>query len=387
MKRFSSIDYSRGLVMMIMALDHVRDLIHVDAGTFSPTDLNRTYPLLFFTRWITYLCAPVFVFLAGTSAFLSFQRSNNVSAKRWQLFKRGIWLVVVEFSIINLTLFFDTDFHSLLFEVIASIGMGFILLSFLNRMPYQLIVLTGLLIIFLHGLIPVFNAGPGHPVETALNLLFNMGVYPIAAHRVFIMAYPPIPWLGILLLGYGAGKLFELPAVYRKRLLNQFGTGSILLFIMLRSFNLYGESSPWTVQKDGLFSFLSYLNLNKYPPSLLFSLLMLGVLFLILAYAEDLQNRFADIATVFGKVPLFYFIVHFFLIHCILIIVLQWQGFHWSQLEFASGSFGRPKGAISGLPLWLVYLIWIAVVVSMYQPCKWYGKYKAEHDHWWLKYL
>lgn len=130
MKRFSSIDYSRGLVMMIMALDHVRDLIHVDTGTFSPTDLNRTYPLLFFTRWITYLCAPVFVFLAGTSAFLSFQRSNNVSANRWQLFKRGLWLVVVEFSIINLALFFDTNFHSLLFEVIASIGMGFILLSF-----------------------------------------------------------------------------------------------------------------------------------------------------------------------------------------------------------------------------------------------------------------
>lgn len=386
MKRIDSIDFTRGLVMIIMALDHVRDMIHVNAITESPTNLATTTPILFFTRWITYLCAPTFVFLAGTSAYLSFRKDNNLAKSRSFLLKRGLYLILLEFVIVNFGLFFDFGFHTFLFEVIATIGFGFIILSLLLKLPSKTIGIIGLLIIFLHNLTPIIPLAETSLFEKLLMPFFAPAAFPFS-NRIFIMGYPPIPWLGIMMTGFASGRFFELPEVERKKIFIKIGLIAILVFIVVRSINIYGDSVPWSSQKNGVFTFLSFMNVTKYPPSLVFCLISLGIMFLFLAFAEGAKNKLMDLISVYGKVPLFYFLIHFFLIHFAMLAIMFLQGFHWLQLDFASGTFGRPKGAESGLPLLPIYLIWISVVIVLYKPCQWFGKYKAKHKQWWLKYI
>jgi len=387
MKRIYSIDITRGIVMIIMALDHVRDLIHENSISQRPTDLSTTTPLLFFTRWITYLCAPIFVFLAGTSAYLSLRRNNNVSKSRNFLLKRGLYLILLEFIVVNFGLYFDPAFHIVIFEVIAAIGTGFIILALMLRLSPKLIGVIGLLIIFLHNLTPLIPFREGSHLKAIIMPFFAPGAIPLFSGKVFIMAYPPIPWLGIMLTGFAAGRIFEWTREKRRRLFIGLGLGALVLFIIIRMINIYGDPAIWSTQKNGMYTFLSFMNVTKYPPSLLFCLVTLGIMFLILALSEREQTRPMAIASVYGKVPLFYFLVHFYLIHFILLVILFAQGFHLSQMDFASGNFGRPKDIHSGLPLWAVYLIWIFVVAILYKPCQWYGKYKATHPQWWLRYL
>jgi uncharacterized membrane protein len=207
------------------------------------------------------------------------------------------------------------------------------------------------------------------------------------AERVFVVAYPPLPWLGIMLAGFAAGKLFELDANRRKRIFFSVGIAAIILFTMIRFINIYGDSLPWSVQKTSMLTFLSFMNVTKYPPSLVFCFVTLGIMFLILAFSEGLKSKILNVISVYGKVPLFYFLLHFFLIHLTMLSVMLLQGFNWSQLDFASGNFGRPKGVTSGLSLFNVYILWAGIVIILYWPCKWFGKYKATHHYWWLKYL
>lgn len=387
MKRLCSIDFTRGVVMIIMALDHVRDMIHVDSIAQSPTNLATTTPVLFFTRWITYLCAPTFVFLAGTSAYLSFKRTDNFSKSRSFLLKRGLYLVALEFIVVNFGLFFDLGFHTLIFEVIAAIGFGFITIALLLRLSPNILGISGLIILFCHNLFPSVPFSENSTIKVILTPLFTPGAFSVFANKVFIMAYPPIPWLGLMLAGFASGKFFALPDTKRKKLFINIGLVALLLFVLLRFINNYGETVPWSQQKNGVLTFLSFMNVSKYPPSLLFCLITLGVMFLILAFSGGVKKTIVAIVSVYGKVPLFYFLVHFFLIHFILLAILFLQGFQGSQLDFASGTFGRPKELSSGLPLWAVYLIWMGVVVILYKPCRWYGNYKANHKEWWLKYL
>ncbi|GEO07804.1 DUF1624 domain-containing protein [Segetibacter aerophilus] len=386
MKRINSIDFTRGLVMIIMALDHVRDLIHVDSIAESPTNLATTTPVLFFTRWITYLCAPTFVFLAGTSAYLSFRKDNNLVKSRNFLLKRGLYLVLLEFLVVNLGLFFDVGYHTLIFEVIATIGVGFIILSLLLKLSLRTIAIIGLAIIFLHNLSPIIPLGETSLLKKVLTPFFAPAAFPFS-NRVFVMAYPPIPWLGIMLAGFALGRFFELPEPRRKTLFLKIGSAAILLFVLVRFINVYGDSVPWSSQKNAVFTFLSFMNVTKYPPSLVFCLITLGTMFLFLALSEGAKGRLTDVLSVYGKVPLFYFLVHFFLIHFILLGILLLQGVHLDQMEFASGTFGRPKGLQTGLPLSAIYLIWVGVVAILYRPCKWFGQYKAKHKEWWLKYI
>ena len=387
MKRIPSIDVVRGIVMMIMALDHVRDLMHSSSITQSPTDLETTTPLLFFTRWVTHICAPVFVFLAGTSVFLSIKRSGDIAAARRFLLKRGLYLLILEFVVVNFAIFFDPGFHILLFEVIAAIGLGFVGLGLLLNVSATTIGVIGLTIILGHNLVPLMQLEGYLGLKRGLDLLFSQTAVPLSAGRVFVMAYPPIPWLGIMLAGYAAGKFFEGTAPQRRRRWIAFGMAAIALFIALRWLNVYGDPLPWTSQKNTVFTLLSFLNVTKYPPSLQFCLLFLGIMFFMLALAEGSKTKWAQVASVYGKVPLFYFIIHFFLIHLLLLGLLLVQGFSWSEMEFASGTFGRPAGASSGVNLAAIYLIWIGVVALLYKPCRWYGAYKSKRGHWWLKYL
>lgn len=387
MKRIDSIDIVRGVVMIIMALDHVRDLMHIDSITQNPTDFATTTPILFFTRWITHLCAPIFVFLAGTSAYMSLKNNNNLSETRRNLLKRGLFLIFLEFTVVNFAIFFDVGFHTLLFEVIASIGFGFIILSLLLKLSAKQLGSIGLLILFCHNLTPLIPFEEGSILKVILTPFFSPAAIPLFAGKTFVMGYPPIPWLGIMLIGFACGLYFERTQEKRERIFIKIGLGALTLFAVIRFINIYGDGASWASQKNTLFTFMSFMNISKYPPSLLFCLVTLGIMFLLLAFSERLSAGFKSILSVYGKVPLFYFIVHFYLIHFITLLILRIQGISFSQFEFATGTFGRPKGIESGLPLWGVYLIWLAVVVILYKPCLWYGRYKATHKNKWLKYI
>ncbi len=386
MKRINSIDFTRGIVMIIMALDHVRDMMHIHAIDQSPTNLSTTTPALFLTRWITYLCAPTFVFLAGSSAYISFKNKGNVAQSRSFLLKRGIWLIVLEFTLVNFALFFDIGFHSFIFEVIATIGFGFIVLSLLLKASPKTIGIVGLIMVICHALVPLIPLAESSLLKKIWMPLFALGAFPFS-NKVFIIAYPPIPWLGIMLVGFASGKFFGLANEKRENLFVKIGLSALLLFFVARFINIYGDPVRWTAQKNSTYTFLSFMNVSKYPPSPLFCLVTLGILFLVLAFADHLKGRYANIVSVYGKVPLFYFLTHFYLIHITMILLMFIQGFSWSQMDFATGALGRPKGVESGVHLWAIYVIWVAVVFLMYWPCLWFGKYKTGHKQWWLKYL
>ena len=301
--------------MIIMALDHTRDFLHVDALAQSPTNLATTTPMLFFTRWITHLCAPAFVFLSGASAALSMSSaatppsttamsdsstagpigSKNLPAARRFLLRRGIILVLIEFTIVNFALSFDPHFRLLIFEVIATIGMGFIILSFLSRLPLKILLVLTLLLFFGHDLLtPSAQMAaditpPGALTMTArfIRALFlSPNAFQFTPRLLFVIAYPVLPWLGIMLAGFMTGRWFQRPADQRKKLFLRLGLASLGLFLLLRFINLYGDPDHWSVQKNTVFTVLSFFNVSKYPPSLLFSLVTLGVLFIILSAAE-----------------------------------------------------------------------------------------------------
>lgn len=387
MKRLESIDAVRGFVMIIMALDHVRDLMHIDSITQSPTDLTTTTPLLFFTRWITHLCAPIFVFLAGASVYLLFQKNGNVAEVRKLTIKRGLWHILLEFTVVNFAIFFDVGFNTLLFEVIASTGFGFIMLSLLLKAPSKYVGLLGLVIVCLHNTLPLLPLSNDSVIKFVLSPLFNPTAVPLFAGKVFVIGYPPIPWLGIMFLGFATGPLFGLSQEKLKSLFIKIGLSIMILFFIVRFINVYGDSAPWSIQENGMLTFLSFMNVSKYPPSLVFCLITLSIMFLLLASSDTWSDGLKKHTIVYGKVPLFYFIVHFYLIHCLTILMLSFQGFDFAQMEFATGTFGRPKGVASGLPLWSIYLVWLFVVAILYKPCKWFGRYKATHNHWWLRYI
>ena len=387
LKRIESIDFVRGLVMIIMALDHTRDFMHLSSLTLDPLNLASTTPVLFFTRWITHFCAPVFVFLSGTSAFLSVRKRANLAVSRSFLITRGIWLIILEFTIVNFAIWYDVHFRILLFQVIAAIGFGFIVLSFLLKLHPMIIGITGLIIIFGHNLFSLIPFENGSIIRQGLSTLINFNLYQVSPHFTFVIAYPLIPWLGIMLTGFAAGRLFELPDKRRKRIFLATGMVVLLVFTILRLLNFYGDQSQWSSQKNIIFTFLSFINVSKYPPSLLFSLMTLGVMFLVFYISECLKNRFMKIVSVYGRVPFFYYLIHLYLIHSLMLLIMFIQGFQWSDLSFEPFQFGR-AGAGSGIGILPVYLIWLSVVGCLYPLCKWYGNYKSTHkEKWLLRYL
>jgi uncharacterized membrane protein len=372
-------------VMVIMALDHTREYMHLTSITQNPTDLSVTTPAIFLTRWITHLCAPIFVFLSGTSAYLSLKKHGNVAKSRNFLLSRGIWLLLLEFTLVNLALWFDLRFRTIIFEVIAAIGFGFVILSLLLKVPSRITGILGICIIALHGLVQYIPVIEQSPLKPILGFFFSSTVIPLGPQTMFVMGYPPIPWLGIMLTGFACGELFT--RRHRKSLFLKIGAAALVLLTIIRLLNGYGDPSKWAVQKTDLFTFLSFINVSKYPPSLLFCLFMLGIMFLLLAAAEGFKNKVSDILTVYGQVPLFYFLIHLFLIHALMLVMLFLQGFTWADVTIGTFSLGRPK-AESGLDLWGTYLVWLFVVISLYPLCKWYSRYKTTHsEKKWLRYL
>jgi uncharacterized membrane protein len=386
--RVQSIDVLRGIVMIIMALDHVRDFFHVDAFQHDPLNPATTTPVLYFTRWITHFCAPTFVFLAGTSAYLVGLKKTKAELSSF-LMKRGVWLILIEAAVISLALTFNPLYNTIIFQVIWAIGVSMVILGLLVRLPWKVIFIIGALIVLGHNLLDYPEAARNHNVGFFWDLLHDgrFDGYTWAPNHVLVIAYAFVPWTGIMLLGYCAGKLFEpsVDPVWRQKTLLTIGFGLIVLFIILRWINAYGNPLPWTQQQNSLATFLSFMNVHKYPPSLMYASITLGPALIVLALIENVRNRFTDFVKIYGRVPFFYYVLHFYLIHALTVVAFFLSGYGTKDIVPPTGFLFRPVQF--GYELWVVYLVWIAVVLLLYPACRWYNRYKSSHSQWWLSYL
>lgn len=392
-QRIESIDIVRGIAMVIMALDHVRDFFHITANTDDPLNLATTSPLLYFTRWITHFCAPVFVFLSGTSIYLQSQRKTKKELSLF-LIKRGLWLIFAEFFIIALGWTFDPLFHLHPMQVIWAIGISMVLLGLLIHLPYKLILALGILIVSGHNLLDIPEAAPGFKPGFWWDI-FHSGffkLYQYADGRYFMMVYPFVAWTGVMMLGYCAGIFYTsaYSARQRSRILRWTGLGLIALFVVLRFSNVYGDPVAWTSQKNSFYTFLSFIKVNKYPPSLLYLCIMIGPALVLLSFLDNIKNRLTNGLLVFGRTAFFYYILHIYLIHFLAMITFFIRGNHTVGEAIASARQVPFLFVIPGEGFGLagVYGIWVLVLVLLYPLCKRYDRYKTSHkEKWWLSYL
>ena len=384
-KRIQSIDLLRGIVMIIMALDHVRDYFHRDAFLYQPADLSQTNVILFFTRWITHYCAPVFVFLAGISAYLYGNKKTKKELSRY-LFTRGLWLVFAELFIITLGWTFNPSYHFFNLQVIWAIGISMIVLSAMIYMSRRLILLTGILLIAAHNLLDTVHM-PGNIFWAFLHEPKDF----VVGHFAFSIHYPVLPWIGIIAIGYYFGGLYTPgynPEMRRIKLLSV-GIGAIAEFIFLRLSNFYGDANHWSEQKNAVFSVLSFLNVTKYPPSLLYTLMTIGPAMIFLALTEKPLNAITQKIAIFGRVPFFYYVLHIYLIHLFAMIGTFVSGYNWSDMILTDRVNRMPGLKGYGFDLPAIYILWIGLILVLFPCCKWFDQYKRSRQsaYQWLSYL
>ncbi len=382
--RLDSVDLLRGLVMIIMALDHTRDFFHNATIHFDPTDLTQTNPALFFTRWITHFCAPVFVFLAGTGAYLSLGRGRTKKDLSWFLLTRGLWLVVLEVTLVRLAWTFDFTTPFVFVQVIWALGWSMVVLAALIHLPVRVIAGFGLLLIVGHNLLDRIHVTSFGGVGQVLWLvLHEAGQVGNIQRFLFDVRYPLIPWVGVMAAGYAFGRLLQLPAERRRKTLFRLGLGLTLAFIVIRATNLYGDPRMWAVQaRAPIYTVLSFLNCEKYPPSLLYLLMTLGPAIMLLPLLERWRGALARFVMTFGRVPLFYYVLHLLLIHGLAVVV-------------NIARYGRNVGSIFangpppdfGFNLLTVYVVWLVAVLLLYPPCRWWARLKQRNRSAWLSYL
>ena len=384
--RIQSIDLLKGLVMAIMALDHVRDYFHYSAFFFDATDPEQTTWPIFITRFITHFCAPAFSFLAGTSAFMIGKRKSPAELSSF-LFKRGLWLVFVEIIIINFAWKFDLNFTHIGLQTIWSLGISMIVLAGLIYLPKKVILAFSIVIIFGHNLLDNIHFEGSY----LWSILHEYKQFEfIDGHKV-LFAYSLLPWIVVMSLGYCFGSLYDssFDVKKRKRILNNLGIGSLVLFLILIAINKYGNPVQWTNYGFTSKTLMSIFDVNKYPPSLLYLLITLGGTFLFLANAEKLKGKVVDFFCVFGRVPFFYYILHIYLIHLIAVFAAEFTGFGW-QVMVSMPIFSTRVEALKGygFNLITVYVVWIIVILLLYPLCKKFDNYKQSHkEKWWLSYL
>ncbi len=384
-KRIESIDLLKGLVMIIMALDHVRLYFHYSAFVFDPADPTQSTLPIFFTRWITHFCAPAFSFLAGISAFLMGKRKTKNELAGF-LLKRGLWLVFIELTIVGFAWYFDVQFRTIGLLVIWSLGISMIVLAGLIYLPRNSILIFSLLLICCHNLFDnVHFSG-----NVYWSVIHEQLFHKLSDNTQLLIGYPIVPWIAVMALGYYFGTLYNksFDTNKRKKPFNIIGAFAIIAFIILRYTNFYGDPKYFkhydTLSQD----LISFLNPSKYPPSLLYLLMTLGVTFLFLANAEKLKGRIVNFFCTFGRVPFFYYILHLYLIHIIALIFAELSGFGWHKLILSTWiSFDHNiKGY--GFSLWVVYAVWLGAILILYPLCKMFDIYKQTHkEKWWLSYL
>ncbi len=391
--RLQSIDVLRGSVMVLMALDHVRDFFHSSAASFSPTDLSKTTPVLFFTRWITHFCLPVFMFAAGMGAFLWWRRGNRSRSELSRfLLTRGLWFVLLELTVMQLA--YDFNFSSrylILMLILWIFGACMVLMAALIYLPLRVLAVASVAVIALHNCLDGISASRFGSAGWIWNLIHQPGVVAFAGRQVLV-PYTLLPWIAVMAAGFCFGQLFLLESARRRRMMLRIGLLATLAFFVIRAINHYGDPAPWSVQRSALFTVLSFLNCTKYPGSLDFLLMTLGPAILVLALIDGCSLKPSHPLVVFGRVPMFYFVLHFYAIHA-LAVLMAWARYGRPAFSFMFNplpSIGGPAKlfpANFGYNLWVVYLVWMVIVVSLYPLCRWFAKVKAERRDWWLSYL
>jgi len=382
--RLDSLDLLRGVVMALMALDHARDFFWL--SPFEPTELAHTNALTFTTRWVTHLCAPVFVFLAGTGAWLSQERGTTRIALARFLVTRGLWLIVLELTIVKFAwegYSFDPHFFRL--QVIWVLGVSMIALAGMVFLPLRLIVVLSATMIVGHNaldaLTPGFLGSLGLLLR-ALHVSFALGAPPGKGWGIVII-YPLIPWIGVMALGYVVGSLLTGEGLRdnreaRQHLFLRLGVALVAMFVLARAVNVYGDLRPWAVQSSYALTVMSFLNVTKYPPSLDYLLVTLGLASIVLAACESWRGRFADIVLVFGRVPLFFYVLHLLVLHSVMLTIYRLDVGAWPSHESYRSGWGG---------LGQAYIAWLGVVSALYLPCRWFRGMKARRRDWWLSYL
>jgi uncharacterized membrane protein len=390
--RLESIDALRGLVMIIMAIDHVRDFVHRGAMSGSPTNLATTTPILFMTRWVTHICAPAFMLTAGLGAFLWWQRGRTRTQLSVFLLTRGAWLMLLEITVMRLAYDFDLGSpYPVFLLVLWALGLCMIGLAALVWLPIPALATLSLAVIVLHNLLDGVSADRFGSAAPVWNLLHQPGAFPVGGTTV-IAGYQLIPWIAVMALGFCAGSLFLMERPRRRRILVTIGAAAIVWFIAERAINGYGDPSPWAAQPSPVYTVLSFLNTTKYPPSLDFLLMTLGPALLLLAWLDRPGLKPSNPLLVFGRVPLFYFVVHFYLAHlaAVFLAFLRYGGSARAFAFHRLPSLGAPAELFPpgfGEDLWVVYVVWAVIVVGLYPVCRWFGELKARRREWWLSYL
>ncbi|MCH6235837.1 DUF1624 domain-containing protein [Cognataquiflexum rubidum] len=385
-QRISSIDLVKGLAMLIMALDHVRDYVHAPAFLFDPADPEQTTLAIFFTRWVTHFCAPSFSFLAGLSAFMIGKRKPKNELSGF-LLKRGLWLVFIELTVINFGWLFDLSFGIILLQVIWSLGISMIVLAGLVYLPRKVILIFSLILIFGHNLLDPISLDN----SIAWALFHKLNIFMLSDNLMFVVGYPIIPWIAVMSLGFCFGDFYDksVDSSKRRQTFNIIGMGAVILFVVLRWTNVYGDPVLFQQYDRPSQDLVSFLNPTKYPPSLLFLLMTLGGTLLLLANSEKWKGKLVDFICTFGRVPFFFYIIHIYIIHLIAIGLATMTGFVWEK-NMVLAAWGAIENPIPGygFPLWVVYVVWISVILVLFPLCKKFDSYKqGNKDKWWLSYF
>ncbi|MGA7218624.1 MAG: heparan-alpha-glucosaminide N-acetyltransferase domain-containing protein [Candidatus Sulfotelmatobacter sp.] len=381
--RIESIDVVRGVIMILMALDHTRDFFG-NSGV-NPTDPATATVPLFFTRWITHFCAPVFFLLTGTGAYLSLRKKSK-SELSWFLFTRGLWLIFLELVVVRcLGWQFNFDYHLVLLNVLWALGWAMITLSVLVYLPVSIVAAFGVVMIATHNFLDSIDSS--NPIWSILHaapafILNDPG-------RIIFVSYALIPWVGVTAVGYSLGQIYSWPSERRRALLLPLGVGLTATFVLLRAINLYGDPVPWSTQKSAAFTVLSFLNTNKYPPSLLFLLMTVGPALVFLWAVDAGTPRWLRPALIVGKVPMFYYLLHIPLIHLLAVGICyaRYGQVYWMFESPTPRQFpvSPPPGWGYSLPI--VYLLWAVVVLTLYPLCRWFAGLKQRRNDAWLSYF
>jgi uncharacterized membrane protein len=389
--RLMTVDALRGAVMIVMALDHTRDFIHAGAMAFSPEDLTRTTPLLFLTRWITHICAPTFMFLAGAGAGLRFEREHDRGRLSRFLWTRGLWLIVVELTIMRLAMNFSFSFaNPLLLLVLTALGASMIVLAGAIYLPRSVLLPVSLAVIALHNTLDGVQPGTFGALAPVWNLLHQPGAFSLAG-AIVVVGYPLIPWIAVMATGFCVAPVLAANANRRAVLLA--GLALCAGFVLLRALNVYGDPSPWSAQPSFGFTVLSFLRTTKYPPSLQFLLMTLGPALVVLSVIDRLPRSWQAPLAIIGRVPFFFYVLHFWLLH-VVASTLAWLRYGSSSLTYLFHplpSMGGPRDLFPpgfGYSLPVVYLVWLGVVLGLYPLCRWFSALKQQRrGEWWVGYL
>ena len=384
-KRIMSLDLLKGMVMIIMALDHTRDYFHADSFLFDPTDPEFTNAPIFFTRWITHYCAPAFSLLAGLSAYLVGMRKTKAELTRF-LLSRGIWLMFIEVSIVNFGWFFNVHFNTIPLQVIWVLGLSMVCMAAIIHLHLKAILGFSLLVMFGHNLLDNIH----FEGNFFWSLLHERNFFTVSPTHTVVVAYPLLPWVGVMAFGYFIGSFYNktFDVTKRRKLLVIMGIASIVFFVIVRAINGYGNPKYWSEYATGWQTFFSFMDPLKYPPSLSYLLMTLGPTLILMGVLENIKGKVVDMIAVYGKVPFFYYILHIYFIHLAAMVLAELSGYGWNSMLLTRWIGFEESLQGYGLSLGGTYLVWFGIVALLYPLCVRFSNYKLAHkEKWWLSYL